>query len=77
MGYYKSRHKLTLFFPTSAISVGVVGGLTSYSTNLVNNYQREMKWLPVLRAGVQRRHKRRSTTSDFSRCRTPCATKNA
>ena len=41
------------FFPTSAISVGVVWGLTRYSTNvtLVNNDQPEImiKWLPVLR----------------------------
>ena len=61
--------KLTLFFPTLAISVGVVGGLTRYSTNvtMVNNDQSEMKWSPVLRVGVQRRHKTRSTTSDFSR----------
>ena len=69
--------KLTLFFPTSAISVGVMGGLTRYSTNvtMVNNDQSEMKWLPVLRVGVQRRHKTMSTTGDFSRCQTPCAIK--
>ena len=53
------------------------GGLTRYSTNVTmgNNDQREKKWLPVLHAGVQRRHKTRSTTSDFSRCHIPCATK--
>ena len=47
--------RLTFFFPTSAISVGVVWGLTRYSTNvtMVNNDQREIKWLPVLCAGVQ------------------------
>ena len=48
MGYYKSL-RLTFFFPTLAISVGVVWGLTRYSTNvtMVNNDQREIKWLPV------------------------------
>ena len=71
--------RLTFFFPTSAISVGVVWGLTRYSTNvtMVNNDQREIKLLPVLRAGVQRPQKTRSTTSDFSRYQTPCATKKA
>ena len=56
--------RLTFFFPTSAISVGVVWGLTRYSTNvtMVNNDQREIKWLPVLRAGVQRPQKTRSAT---------------
>ena len=50
-----------VFFPTSAISVGVMGDLTRYLPKLcthnltkVNNEQRETKWLPVLRAGVQR-----------------------
>ena len=71
--------RLTFFFPTTAISLGVVWGLTRYSTNvtMVNNDQREIKWLPVLRAGVHRPQKTRSTTSDFSRYRTPCATKKA
>ena len=55
--------KGTVFFPTSAISVGVVGGLThnlpkfcTYKLK-VNNEQRETKCSPVLRAGVQRPHK--------------------
>ena len=71
--------RLMFFFPTSAISVGVMWGLTRYSTNvtMVNNDQREIKWLPVLRAGVQLPQKTRSTTSDFSSYRTPCATKKA
>ena len=42
---------------------------------MVNNDQREIKWLPVLRAGVQRPQKTRSTTSDFSRYRTPLCDK--
>ena len=37
--------------------------------------QREIKWLPVLCAGVQRPHKSRSTTSNISRFQTPYATK--
>ena len=34
--------------------------------NQGNNDQREIKWLHVLRVGVQRPHKTRSTTNDFS-----------
>ena len=70
--------KLTFFFPTSAISVGVVGGLTRYLTNItiMNNDHREIKLVTCV-ACVQRPHKTRSTTSDFPRCRTPCATKKA
>ena len=39
---------LTFFFPTSAISVGVVGGLTRYLTNvtMVNNDQRDLNDYP-------------------------------
>ena len=76
--------KRRVFFPTSAISVGVVGVLTRYLPKLctrnvtkVNNEQHETKWLLVLRAGVQRPHKTRSTTSNFSCFHTPYATNSA
>ena len=74
--------KGTVFYPTSAISAGVLGGLTHYSPKLcthnvtkVSNDKHETKPLPVLCVGVQRPHKTRSTTSDFSRFWNPYATK--
>ena len=79
MGYYKLRHSSERFLsPLRQFPVGGGGGgVTRYllNVNKVNNDQCQIKWLPVFHVGIQRPHKTRSTTSDFSRFRTLYATK--